>query len=66
VNELRGNTKSYKTVTAFVLSVAVLIWTELSGKEEWGTLNTQDWLTIVIPAVLVTAGVWVVPNPPRN
>jgi hypothetical protein len=59
-------TQPYKAVLAFVLSVVALVWADLQGKEEWGTLGFQDWVSIIVPAVLVAAGVWVIPNPAKR
>lgn len=55
--------RPYKAYIAMALALLGLIWANLQGVEEWGTLSFQDWMTIVIPAILVFGGTYFVPNP---
>lgn len=67
LDDIKGNTKPYKSVLAFILATGALIWTDLQGRKDWGDLDTvQEWLSIIIPAVLVAGGTWLIPNPPRT
>jgi hypothetical protein len=58
-------TKPYKAYVATALALVGLIWANLNGVEDWGTLGFQDWVTFIVPAVLVFGGTYAVENPKR-
>lgn len=55
--------RPYKAIAALVVTFLGLLWANLEGKESWGTLGFQDWVTIVVPTVLATAAVYGIRNP---
>lgn len=66
LDDLQGPTKPYKAALAFVFTALALVWTDLQGRKDWGDLDTaQEWLAILVPAVLTAGGVFLIPNPAR-
>ena len=69
--DTRGLTTVEYAVAGALIALAVvaafallgLIWANLQGVEDWGTLDFQDWVTIVVPAVLVFGATYFVSNP---
>ena len=55
--------RPYKAYVAAAFALLGLIWANLQGVEDWGTLDFQDWVTIVVPAVLVFGATYFVSNP---
>jgi hypothetical protein len=60
---MTGETKPYKAIVAFVLSIVVLVWADLEGRENWASLNFEDWTRIVVPALIVGVGTYLTRNP---
>jgi hypothetical protein len=60
---MTGETKPYKAIVAFVLSIVVLVWADLEGRENWGTLSFEDWTRIIVPALIVGVGTYITRNP---
>lgn len=55
--------KPWKAYAATAIAFLGLIWANLQGVESWGTLDFQDWVTIVVPAILTFGGTYMVSNP---
>jgi hypothetical protein len=55
--------RPYKAYAAGFLAFLGLLWANLQGTPDWGTLGVQDWLTILIPTILTFGATYVVANP---
>lgn len=55
--------RPYKAYVAGFLAFLGLLWANLQGTPDWGTLGFQDWLTILIPTILTFGATYVVANP---
>ena len=55
--------RPYKAYAAAAVALLGLLWANLQGVEEWGSLDFQDWVTIVVPAVLTFGATYFVSNP---
>ncbi|MEQ7847703.1 hypothetical protein [Nocardioides kribbensis] len=57
-------TAPYKAVTAFVLTFLATLLASIQGRKEFSELSLLEWLIVVGSAVVTTAGVYSVSNPP--
>lgn len=55
--------KPYKAVAAFLVTLLGTLWASLEGRDDWGNMTGQEWLTIIIPTLLATAAVYGIRNP---
>ena len=55
--------RPYKAYWALAFLLLGTLWANLQGVEDWGTLDFQDWMTIVIPTILGTGAVYIQTNP---
>ena len=55
--------RPYKAYAAAAVAFLGLLWANLQGVEDWGSLDFQDWVTIVVPAVLTFGATYLVGNP---
>ena len=55
--------KPWKAIAGAAVALLGLLWANLSGVENWGSLDLQDWVTIVVPAILTFGATYFVRNP---
>lgn len=59
--------RPWKAVAAGVVAFLGLLWANLEGRQDrLGTLSVNEWITVLVPTVLVFAGTYAVPNPARR
>jgi hypothetical protein len=60
-------TKPYKAVGAFVASLLIALYFQLSEKgETLNTMNTNEWILTLLAAFAVTAVTYGIPNPAKR
>jgi preprotein translocase subunit SecY len=60
-------TKPYKAIIAFVLAFLGALATSLQGqKDRLGNMTAAEWLFVVVAALVVAGGTYLVPNPPTG
>ena len=55
--------RPWKAIAAFAFSFLGLIWASLAGRETLDDMTLMEWLSIIIPTILTTGGVYFVRNP---
>lgn len=55
--------RPWKAYAAMVVAFIGLLWANLQGVEDFGTLDFQDWLTIVVPTLITFGATYFVENP---
>lgn len=55
--------RPWKAYAAMVVAFIGLLWANLQGVEDFGTLDFQDWLTIVVPTIITFGATYFVENP---
>ena len=56
--------RPWKAIIAGVVAFSGLLWANLEGRQDrLGTLNWNEWLTILIPTVIAFAATYAVRNP---
>jgi uncharacterized membrane protein YcaP (DUF421 family) len=59
-------TKPYKAVAAFVLTFLGTLIASIQGRKEFSELTALEWLIVVGSALVTTAVVYGVTNPPTE
>ena len=57
-------TKPYKAAVAFILTFLSALLALVQDKTEFGDLTALQWLIAVVSALVTSAAVWGVTNPP--
>jgi hypothetical protein len=55
--------KPWKSVMAFVLTFLGMVYVSIKGNDALADLSLQDWLAIIIPALITAGGTYMVKNP---
>ena len=55
--------KPYKAIVAFLITLLGTLWAALEGRDTLSNMTLMEWLSIVVPVILATAGVYGVQNP---
>lgn len=53
-----------KAIVAFAVTFIGTLWANLEGRDDLGSLNFQEWLTVIVPTVLSVAAVYGFSNKP--
>lgn len=59
-------TKPYKAVAAFVLTFLGTLIASIQGRKEFSELTALEWLIVIGSALVTTAVVYGVTNPPKE
>lgn len=59
-------TKPYKAIAAFVLTFLGTLIASIQGRKEFSELTTLEWLIVICSALVTTAVVYGVTNPPAT
>lgn len=62
-NVIADPKRPYKAYAAAAIAFLGLLWANLQGVEDWGSLGFQDWMTIIVPTILTFGGTYLVQNP---
>lgn len=55
--------RPYKAIAAFVLAFLAALYATIQGRTDLNTMTVQDWLIVVIGAVVTAGGTYLVTNP---
>lgn len=58
-------TTSYKTYVAFGVAFLTALVTTIQGRTDLDSMSVQQWLVVVLSALVTAGAVWTVPNTPK-
>ena len=61
-----NSTQPYKSVVAFVVAFGSALITSIQGRTDLNTMGVQQWIVVVLSALVVAGTVYVTPNTPKG
>jgi len=61
-----NSTQPYKSIVGFVVAFATALVTTIQGRTDLNTMGVQQWIVVVLSALVVAGTVYVTPNSPKG